>query len=103
MGVKVPPRPVPPQGTAGATSVPTEVPASGSPARRPPAPRRSGPPAAREMVKSALPTNLYGPGHNFDLNASHVLPALLRKRVEAKEQGAPHVQVWGSGRPLREF
>ncbi|MBI0446534.1 GDP-L-fucose synthase [Deinococcus sp. DB0503] len=52
---------------------------------------------------SAMPTNLYGPGDNFDLEGSHVLPALLRKMVEAKEKGAPQVEVWGSGRPMREF
>jgi len=52
---------------------------------------------------SAMPTNLYGPGDNFDLQNSHVLPALLRKFHEAKEAGAPAVPVWGSGRPRREF
>lgn len=52
---------------------------------------------------SAMPTNLYGPGDNFDLQGSHVLPALMRKMVEAGEKGAPQVEVWGSGRPLREF
>lgn len=52
---------------------------------------------------SAMPTNLYGPGDNFDLQASHVLPALIRKMIEAKESGAPSVVVWGSGKPLREF
>ena len=52
---------------------------------------------------SAMPTNLYGPGDNFDLKGSHVLPALLRKMVEAREEGAPQVEVWGSGTPLREF
>jgi GDP-L-fucose synthase len=52
---------------------------------------------------SAMPTNLYGPGDNFDLQNSHVLPALLRKFHEAKQQGADHVVVWGSGKPLREF
>lgn len=52
---------------------------------------------------SAMPTNLYGPGDNFDLQGSHVLPALMRKMVDAKEKGAPAVEVWGSGRPLREF
>ena len=52
---------------------------------------------------SAMPTNLYGPGDNFDLNTSHVLPALLRKFHEAKESGAPEVVVWGSGTPRREF
>lgn len=50
-----------------------------------------------------LPTNLYGPGDNFDLQRSHVLPALLRKMHEAKTSGAREVVVWGSGRPLREF
>jgi len=52
---------------------------------------------------SAMPTNLYGPGDNFDLKGSHVLPALLRKVVEAKEQAADSVEIWGSGTPLREF
>lgn len=52
---------------------------------------------------SAMPTNLYGPGDNFDLQASHVLPALLRKVHEAKTSGASEVVVWGSGTPRREF
>ena len=52
---------------------------------------------------SAMPTNLYGPGDNFELKGSHVLPALLRKMLEAKEKGQPQVEVWGSGTPLREF
>ncbi len=52
---------------------------------------------------SAMPTNLYGPGDNFDLQKSHVLPALLRKMLEAKESNAEKVVVWGSGSPLREF
>ncbi|MAM57853.1 MAG: GDP-fucose synthetase [Salinicola sp.] len=52
---------------------------------------------------SAMPTNLYGPGDNYDLQSSHVLPALLRKFHEAKEAGAPSVELWGSGTPLREF
>lgn len=52
---------------------------------------------------SAMPTNLYGPGDNYDLTSSHVLPALLRKFHEAKQSGAPEVVVWGSGTPLREF
>ncbi len=52
---------------------------------------------------SLMPTNLYGTGDNFDLNNSHVLPALLRKFHEAKEQGAESVDVWGSGTPRREF
>jgi GDP-L-fucose synthase len=52
---------------------------------------------------SAMPTNLYGPGDNFDLQSSHVLPALLRKTVEAKERGEKNLTVWGSGAPLREF
>jgi GDP-L-fucose synthase len=52
---------------------------------------------------SAMPTNLYGPGDNFDLETSHVLPALLRKFHEAKESRAPEVVVWGSGAPRREF
>lgn len=52
---------------------------------------------------SAMPTNLYGPGDNYDLNSSHVLPALLRKFHEAKEAGTASVELWGSGTPLREF
>jgi GDP-L-fucose synthase len=52
---------------------------------------------------SAMPTNLYGPGDNYDLNNSHVLPALLRKFHEAKISGAKKVVLWGSGNPLREF
>ena len=52
---------------------------------------------------SAMPTNLYGPGDNYDLNNSHVLPALLRKFHEAKETNAPEVEVWGTGTPRREF
>jgi GDP-L-fucose synthase len=52
---------------------------------------------------SAMPTNLYGPNDNYDLNTSHVLPALLRKFHEAKLNNAPVVEVWGSGSPLREF
>lgn len=51
---------------------------------------------------SAMPTNLYGPGDNFDPQASHVLPALIRKVHEAKATGAP-VTLWGTGSPLREF
>jgi GDP-L-fucose synthase len=50
-----------------------------------------------------MPTNLYGPGDNFDLQSSHVLPALIRKFHEAKLAGAPNVTLWGSGSPLREF
>ncbi len=52
---------------------------------------------------AAMPTNLYGPGDNFDLASSHVLPALLRKTAEAKAAGAKQVVVWGSGTPRREF
>ncbi len=52
---------------------------------------------------AAMPTNLYGPNDNFDLETSHVLPALLRKFHEAKESAAPAVTVWGSGSPYREF
>ena len=51
----------------------------------------------------AMPTNLYGPGDNFSLENSHVLPALLRKFHQAKEKGATEVEVWGTGRPRREF
>ena len=52
---------------------------------------------------SAMPTNLYGPGDNFDLNNSHVIPALLRKFHEAKINNSPSVEVWGTGTPKREF
>ena len=52
---------------------------------------------------SAMPTNLYGPGDNFDLQNSHVLPALIRRFHEAKEANAPTVTLWGSGKPMREF
>jgi GDP-L-fucose synthase len=50
-----------------------------------------------------LPVNLYGPGDNFDPNSSHVIPALIRKMVEARDQELPSVPVWGSGRATREF
>ena len=50
-----------------------------------------------------LPVNLYGPGDNFDPRSSHVIPALIRKCVEAKENGADHIVVWGDGSPTREF
>jgi GDP-L-fucose synthase len=56
----------------------------------------------REWV-SAMPTNLYGPGDNFDLETSHVLPALLRRFHEAKEGGAASITLWGTGEALREF
>jgi len=52
---------------------------------------------------SAMPTNLYGPGDNYDLKNSHVLPALLRKFHEAKEKGDATVTIWGTGKPRREF
>ena len=52
---------------------------------------------------SAMPTNLYGPGDNYDLKNSHVLPALLRKFYEAKEKGEANVTIWGTGKPRREF
>ncbi|MGB3795950.1 MAG: GDP-L-fucose synthase [Alteraurantiacibacter sp.] len=52
---------------------------------------------------SAMPTNLYGPGDNFDLQSSHVLPALVRKAHDAKENGADIIQIWGTGTPRREF
>ena len=52
---------------------------------------------------SAMPTNLYGPGDNYDLNTSHVLPALIRKAHEAKIAGAGHITIWGTGAPRREF
>ncbi len=52
---------------------------------------------------AVMPTNLYGPGDNYDLNNSHVLPALIRKMHEAKQSGASEVVVWGTGTPRREF
>lgn len=52
---------------------------------------------------SVMPTNLYGPNDNYDLNKSHVLPAMIRKFHEAKEENKPFVELWGSGSPLREF
>jgi GDP-L-fucose synthase len=52
---------------------------------------------------SAMPTNLYGPGDNYDLSGSHVLPALIRKIDTARTTGAETVEIWGSGAPLREF
>jgi len=52
---------------------------------------------------SVMPTNLYGPNDNFDLNTSHVLPALIRKFHEAKVNNAPYVEIWGTGTPRREF
>jgi GDP-L-fucose synthase len=52
---------------------------------------------------AAMPTNLYGPGDSFDLNASHVIPALMRKIDTATRKGRPTVEIWGTGTPLREF
>lgn len=52
---------------------------------------------------SAMPTNLYGPGDNFDLNTSHVIPAIMRKAHEAKSRGDKELVVWGTGSPRREF
>ena len=52
---------------------------------------------------SAMPTNLYGPGDNFDLNSSHVLPALMRKFHDSIGEANPEVVVWGTGSPMREF
>ncbi len=52
---------------------------------------------------SVMPSNLYGPGDNFDLNSSHVLPALIRKFHEAKVENKPEVEIWGTGKPMREF
>ncbi len=52
---------------------------------------------------SAMPTNLYGPGDDFDSTSSHVVPALIRKTHEAKAEGRPSVEIWGTGRPRREF
>lgn len=55
------------------------------------------------MFHSAMPTNLYGPGDNYHLQNSHVMPALIRKFHEAKESGSPEVIAWGTGSPKREF
>lgn len=52
---------------------------------------------------SVMPTNLYGPNDNYDLQNSHVLPALIRKFLTAKKNNAPSVTMWGTGKPLREF
>ena len=52
---------------------------------------------------SVMPTNLYGPNDNYDLKKSHVLPALMRKFIEAKRNNEPHVMLWGTGTPQREF
>lgn len=52
---------------------------------------------------SAMPTNLYGPGDNFDLEKSHVIPALMRKAHDARQEGAKALTIWGSGSPMREF
>ncbi|MFN4184108.1 MAG: GDP-L-fucose synthase family protein [Hyphomonas sp.] len=52
---------------------------------------------------SAMPTNLYGPGDNYNLQSSHVIPALIRKAHEAKLSGAPSMTIWGTGTPMREF
>ena len=52
---------------------------------------------------SAMPTNMYGPNDNFDLENGHVLPVLIRKFIEAKRSGSAQVILWGSGAPLREF
>ena len=52
---------------------------------------------------SGMPTNLYGPGDNFDLQSSHVIPALIRKAHEAKIAGKPSMEIWGTGTPMREF
>jgi GDP-L-fucose synthase len=52
---------------------------------------------------SVMPTNLYGPNDNFDLQTSHVMPALIRKFHEAKVKNEPEVVIWGTGKPLREF
>jgi GDP-L-fucose synthase len=52
---------------------------------------------------SAMPTNLYGPNDNYDLETSHVMPALIRKFIEAKNQSLPYITLWGTGKPKREF
>ena len=55
------------------------------------------------LFHSAMPTNLYGPGDNYHPSNSHVLPGLLRRFHEARQEGLPEVQIWGTGSPLREF
>ena len=55
------------------------------------------------LFHSAMPTNLYGPGDNYNLQNSHVLPALIRKFHEAKKENRPEVVAWGTGKPMREF
>ncbi|MCT8977288.1 GDP-L-fucose synthase [Clostridium sp. CX1] len=57
----------------------------------------------RDNFISVMPTNLYGPNDNFDLQTSHVMPALIRKFHEAKINNKPYVEIWGTGKPLREF
>ena len=57
----------------------------------------------RRDYVSLMPTNLYGPNDNFDLKSSHVLPAMIRKFHEAKLNGNAHVELWGTGSPMREF
>ena len=52
---------------------------------------------------SCMPTNLYGPNDNYDLNGSHVMPAMIRKFHDAKVSGTKTVELWGTGTPLREF
>ena len=53
--------------------------------------------------RSVMPTNLYGPGDNFDINNSHVIPGLMRRFLEAKRAGSPVMMIWGTGNPMREF
>ena len=57
----------------------------------------------RDNFISCMPTNLYGPNDNYDLNGSHVMPAMIRKFHDAKKNGAESVELWGTGTPLREF
>lgn len=61
------------------------------------------PPATRFRLRLAMPTNLYGPGDNFDLTTSHVIPALIRKAHETKIAGDRELAIWGTGTPRREF
>ena len=78
---------------------------SGTPSQKSPASRCARPTAASTTSTpiSLMPTNLYGPGDNFHPENSHVLPALIRRFHEAKEQGAETVTIWGTGTPKREF
>ena len=59
--------------------------------------------SSARITSPSIPTNLYGPGDNFDPMMSHVAPALMRRMIEARDAGAPRVEIWGSGKPRREL